>query len=31
VLNANVAFPLTRGGLTAPFTPFVGLDYALGR
>jgi len=31
VLAANVAVPLTRGGLTAAFTPFVGLDYALGR
>jgi len=31
VLAANVSIPLTTGGLTAPFTPFVGLDYALGR
>jgi Putative MetA-pathway of phenol degradation len=31
VLAANVNVPLTKGGLTAPFTPFVGLDYALGR
>jgi hypothetical protein len=31
VLAANVTIPLTSGGLTAPFTPFVGLDYALGR
>jgi hypothetical protein len=31
VLGANVTIPLTSGGLTAPFTPFVGLDYALGR
>jgi hypothetical protein len=31
VLAANVSIPLTSGGLTAPFTPFVGLDYALGR
>jgi hypothetical protein len=31
VLAANVSVPLTKGGLTAPFTPFVGLDYALGR
>ena len=31
VLAANVTIPLTTGGLTAPFTPFVGLDYALGR
>jgi hypothetical protein len=31
VLAASVAVPLTNGGLTAPFTPFVGLDYAFGR
>lgn len=31
VLAANVTVPLTQGGLRAPFTPFVGLDYALGR
>ena len=31
VLAANVGIPLTSGGLTAPFTPFVGLDYALGK
>jgi hypothetical protein len=31
VLAGNVAVPLTRGGLTAPFTPFIGLDYAIGR
>jgi hypothetical protein len=31
VLAANVALPLTSGGLTARVTPFVGLDYALGR
>jgi hypothetical protein len=31
VLAANVTIPLTTGGLTAPFTPFVGLDYSLGR
>lgn len=31
VLAANVSIPLTSGGLTAPFTPFVGLDYARGR
>ena len=31
VLAANVSIPLTSGGLTAPFTPFVGLDYSLGR
>jgi hypothetical protein len=28
VLGANVAFPLTRRGLTAPITPTVGLEYA---
>jgi hypothetical protein len=28
VLAANVAIPLTSSGLTAPITPFVGLDYA---
>jgi len=31
VLTANASIPLTSGGLTARFTPFVGLDYALGR
>jgi hypothetical protein len=31
VLAANVSVPLTTGGLNARFTPFVGLDYALGR
>jgi hypothetical protein len=31
VLAANVSIPLTKDGLTAPFTPFVGLDYAIGR
>jgi outer membrane putative beta-barrel porin/alpha-amylase len=31
VLAANVSIPLTSGGLTAPITPFLGLDYALGR
>jgi hypothetical protein len=31
VLAANVMIPLTNGGLTAPVTPFVGLDYAFGR
>jgi len=31
VLAANVSIPLTTGGLTAPFTPFVGLDYSVGR
>jgi hypothetical protein len=31
VLAGNVSIPLTSGGLTAPFTPFIGLDYTLGR
>ena len=31
VLAGSVAVPLTRAGLTAPFTPFVGLDYAFAR
>jgi hypothetical protein len=31
VLAANVSVPLTTGGLTSRFTPFVGLDYAFGR
>ena len=31
VLAGNVTIPLTNGGLTAPFTPFIGLDYSLGR
>jgi len=31
VLAGNVAIPLTSGGLTARGTPFIGLDYALGR
>ena len=31
VLAANVTIPLTTGGLTAPVTPFVGIDYSLGR
>jgi hypothetical protein len=31
VLAGNVTIPLTSGGLTAPITPFVGLDYAIGR
>ena len=31
VLAANISIPLTSGGLTAGFTPFVGLDYTLGR
>ena len=31
VLAANVAVPLTNGGLTTRVTPFVGIDYAIGR
>jgi len=31
VLAANVTIPLTNGGLTSPMTPFIGLDYSLGR
>ncbi len=31
VLAGSVSIPLTNGGLTSPFTPFVGLDYAFGR
>jgi hypothetical protein len=31
VLAGNVTIPLTKNGLTAPFTPFVGLDYTLGK
>lgn len=31
VLAANVSIPVTNAGLTAQFTPFVGLDYSLGR
>jgi hypothetical protein len=31
ILAANVTIPLTNAGLTAPFTPFIGLDYTLGR
>jgi Putative MetA-pathway of phenol degradation len=31
VLAANVTVPLTNDGLTTRFTPFVGLDYAIGR
>ncbi|HEX4347706.1 MAG TPA: transporter [Vicinamibacterales bacterium] len=30
VLLANVSLPLTNGGLTAPATPFIGIDYAFG-
>jgi hypothetical protein len=31
VLGGSVNIPLTSDGLTAPFTPFIGLDYSLGR
>jgi len=31
VLAANVSVPLTSGGLTSRFTPFIGVDYAFGR
>ncbi len=31
VLAGSVSIPLTNGGLTSPFTPFVGVDYAFGR
>ncbi|HYM24105.1 MAG TPA: hypothetical protein VEU08_12890 [Vicinamibacterales bacterium] len=31
VLAANISVPLTRNGLTTTLTPFVGLDYAIGR
>ena len=31
VLAGNVTVPVTRDGLTAPFAPFIGLDYSLGR
>lgn len=31
VLAASVSVPLTSGGLNSPFTPFIGLDYVLGR
>ena len=31
VLASNVSIPLTTGGLTSSFTPFVGIDYAFGR
>jgi hypothetical protein len=30
VMAANVMIPLTSSGLTARFTPFIGLDYSLG-
>jgi hypothetical protein len=31
VLAANVSVPVTSGGLTSRFTPFVGLDYSFAR
>jgi hypothetical protein len=31
VLVANAAIPLTQSGLTVSFTPYIGLDYAIGR
>jgi hypothetical protein len=31
VLAGNVSVPLTRQGLTASWTPFIGLDYSVGR
>ena len=31
VLAANVSMPITNGGLTARFTPYIGVDYAIGR
>ena len=31
VLAGNVSMPVTSGGLTTRFTPFVGVDYAVGR
>ena len=31
VLGGNVTIPVTAAGLTVPLTPFVGLEYALGR
>jgi hypothetical protein len=31
VIVGNVGWTLTRGGLTASATPFIGLDYALGQ
>ena len=32
VLVANAAIPLSKGGLTAGFTPFIGFDYtSIGR
>jgi hypothetical protein len=31
MLATNVTIPVTSGGLTAPVTPFIGLDYAFAR
>jgi hypothetical protein len=31
LLHANVAFPLTNSGLTAPITPSVSMDYSFAR
>jgi hypothetical protein len=31
VFAANVSVPVTSGGLTSRFTPFVGLDYSFAR
>ena len=31
LLHANVMFPLTDSGLTAPFTPSVSMDYSFAR
>jgi hypothetical protein len=31
VITASVAVPLTKAGLTSPYTPVVGLEYAFGR
>jgi hypothetical protein len=31
VLASNVTVPVTAAGLTARFTPSIGLEYALGR
>ena len=31
VLAGSVAIPVTHAGLTAPFTPFLGVDYAFAR
>jgi hypothetical protein len=31
VITGSVAVPLTKGGLTSPYTPIVGLEYAWGK